>query len=302
MKRIWQVHGPLPRRPWDPSILRWGSARWCISFGNEMGIKFLCPNGHKLNVKSFLSGKRAICPKCGARVVVPSVDAIDDAADNSVSDTSSSPGDSAGESMELPSTTMVQSSAAVASPSATRQSATAGAQHDVLAEDPAAVWYVRPATGGQFGPATSEIMRGWLTEGRVGGNALVWRTGWADWRGASEIFPELAGAKEVSGGVMGGAAAAGGATAAGGSLPLGHVVQSGFSAPAAVNPAGSGAVPTLTQTVRRRRKQRDTRMFMSAALGVIVVILAIILVIVFRSQVSPEITPDKAPAAQSPAS
>jgi hypothetical protein len=37
-----------------------------------MGIRFLCPNGHRLNVKSFLAGKRAICPDCGARVVVPS--------------------------------------------------------------------------------------------------------------------------------------------------------------------------------------------------------------------------------------
>ncbi len=36
-----------------------------------MGIRFLCPNGHKLNVKSFLAGKRAICPQCGAKVLVP---------------------------------------------------------------------------------------------------------------------------------------------------------------------------------------------------------------------------------------
>lgn len=36
-----------------------------------MGIRFLCPNGHRLNVKTFLAGKRAICPNCGARVVVP---------------------------------------------------------------------------------------------------------------------------------------------------------------------------------------------------------------------------------------
>src|SRR5689334_3664855 len=38
-----------------------------------MGIRFLCPNGHKLNVKTFLAGKRAICPDCGARVVVPTM-------------------------------------------------------------------------------------------------------------------------------------------------------------------------------------------------------------------------------------
>lgn len=36
-----------------------------------MGIRFLCPNGHRLNVKSFLAGKRAICPQCGAKVLVP---------------------------------------------------------------------------------------------------------------------------------------------------------------------------------------------------------------------------------------
>jgi hypothetical protein len=36
-----------------------------------MGIRFLCPTGHKLNVKAHLAGKRAICPECGAKVVVP---------------------------------------------------------------------------------------------------------------------------------------------------------------------------------------------------------------------------------------
>ena len=36
-----------------------------------MGIRFSCPNGHKLHVKAFLAGKRAICPQCGAKVIVP---------------------------------------------------------------------------------------------------------------------------------------------------------------------------------------------------------------------------------------
>src|SRR5438034_11770916 len=36
-----------------------------------MGIKFHCPNGHKLNVKSFLAGKKGVCPKCGTRVRIP---------------------------------------------------------------------------------------------------------------------------------------------------------------------------------------------------------------------------------------
>ena len=36
-----------------------------------MGIRFYCPNGHKLNVKSFLAGKRGICPHCGSKVDIP---------------------------------------------------------------------------------------------------------------------------------------------------------------------------------------------------------------------------------------
>src|SRR6478752_3907200 len=36
-----------------------------------MGIRFNCPNGHKLNVKTFLAGKRGVCPQCGARFVIP---------------------------------------------------------------------------------------------------------------------------------------------------------------------------------------------------------------------------------------
>jgi hypothetical protein len=38
-----------------------------------MGIRFNCPNGHRLNVKPFLAGKRAVCPKCGAKFRVPVV-------------------------------------------------------------------------------------------------------------------------------------------------------------------------------------------------------------------------------------
>ncbi len=36
-----------------------------------MGIRFSCPNGHKLNVKDSLAGKRGICPACGAKFVIP---------------------------------------------------------------------------------------------------------------------------------------------------------------------------------------------------------------------------------------
>ena len=39
--------------------------------------------------------------------------------------------------------------------------------HDPIAEAPAAIWYVRPPTGGQYGPARGDVIVQWLSEGRV---------------------------------------------------------------------------------------------------------------------------------------
>ena len=36
-----------------------------------MGIRFRCPNGHKLHVKSFQAGKRGRCPQCGVKLLIP---------------------------------------------------------------------------------------------------------------------------------------------------------------------------------------------------------------------------------------
>ena len=69
----------------------------------------------------------------------------------------------------------------------------ASSVHDPIAEAPDAVWYVRPPTGGQFGPADGAIMRRWLNEGRVSADALVWREGWPDWQSAGPVFPSLEG-------------------------------------------------------------------------------------------------------------
>jgi hypothetical protein len=62
---------------------------------------------------------------------------------------------------------------------------------DPIDEAPQAIWYVRPPSGGQYGPARGDIMRKWLGEGRVSPDSLVWREGWNDWRTAAEAFPSL---------------------------------------------------------------------------------------------------------------
>jgi len=68
--------------------------------------------------------------------------------------------------------------------------ASAGAV-DPLAEAPDAIWYVRPPSGGQYGPAAGEVMQAWIAEGRVSPDSLVWREGWRDWKEASDTFPQL---------------------------------------------------------------------------------------------------------------
>jgi hypothetical protein len=62
---------------------------------------------------------------------------------------------------------------------------------DPIDEAPQAIWYVRPPSGGQYGPARGDIMRKWMTEGRVSSDSLVWREGWEDWRTAAHVFPSL---------------------------------------------------------------------------------------------------------------
>ncbi len=257
-----------------------------------MGIKFLCPNGHKLHVKVFLSGKRAICPKCGARVVVPAenpalavgepapaarqVGAAEQSAeialeeslvDNALEAMATSDG---AESVEAETKPTAPPSHPPAHP---------------IDEAPGAVWYVRPAGGGQFGPASAEIMRNWLDEGRVGANSLVWRAGWTEWRSAAATFPQLGTQMPVPLTQPEGTTA----SAVGNGmppLPVGQAVQSVAPTPATpippdVNPP---SMPPLAQAARNRRRKKDLRLIASAILVAVSLILVIVLVLISRAQ------------------
>lgn len=153
-----------------------------------MGIRFYCPNGHKLNVKNFLAGKRGICPHCQTKVEIPlESDPRLIAADSSIS--SESP-------VGLSTTPVIPSSSDpnndVVPADAPDAGIAAPGAHDPISAAPHAVWYVRPPSGGQFGPASADVMRTWLDEGRIPTDALVWRDGWPDWKVANQLFSGLA--------------------------------------------------------------------------------------------------------------
>jgi hypothetical protein len=201
----------------------------------DMGIRFYCPNGHRLNVKDFLAGKRGICPHCAARFRIPiaselakgapriqpnspaarSVATV--AASRSVSAVAAGVDESPdldAPATELPVAESLASKSVEAEPVAvdavliesplaasarSLESAPSPVMPGVsrelefaaIDESPSSVWYVRPPSGGQYGPAYGDVLGKWISEGRVSADSMVWREGWADWQMAGAVFPGL---------------------------------------------------------------------------------------------------------------
>jgi hypothetical protein len=233
-----------------------------------MGIRFLCPTcSHKLNVKTFLAGKRGVCPQCGAGLDIPlesqitkdgsnagpgggagSPSSDDDAPELTVplsypaSPTSFPAAQRSWSPAPRPNPAPEPAVSPIAAQPAPRMPlgaasgygtpaapqvaptvpmqpvlpvhpatpmqrtvpmqpatpaqpmaplVTAQAPLDPIDEAPQAIWYVRPPSGGQYGPARGDVMRKWMSEGRVSPDSLVWREGWQDWRTAADAFPAL---------------------------------------------------------------------------------------------------------------
>jgi hypothetical protein len=149
-----------------------------VERGEAMGIRFFCPNGHKLNVKDFQAGQTGICPFCGVKMPIP----LQSTRRSSKRQRSLQQG---GDTVEaLASQTVVQEQPRLAP-------ANRAASRDPLTEAGDVVWYVHPPSGGQFGPAAAEVMRAWIAEGRISVDSLVWHEGWRNWQTASKVFPQL---------------------------------------------------------------------------------------------------------------
>ncbi|MEN6457646.1 MAG: DUF4339 domain-containing protein [Thermoguttaceae bacterium] len=174
-----------------------------------MGIRFHCPNGHKLNVKDFLAGQKGICPVCGVKMQIPlqstrpsSRNPRHDDAQSSPSPQPQEPSDSSGVNQFAFLHESPQEAPPDPTPSASQETPWADPVDvpdarpvetaDALAASGAAAWFVRTPGGGQFGPANAELMRSWLAEGRIGAQSLVWCETWPDWQLAADVFPRLA--------------------------------------------------------------------------------------------------------------
>jgi hypothetical protein len=219
-----------------------------------MGIRFFCPKGHKLNVKEFQAGRVGVCPTCGEKVRIP----LESTRPSSKQRRTSQAGgaavavaEPAGEAMTLELVPQTPEMAEMSAEIPLETPTTAPADPtDPLAEGGEVVWYVRPASGGQFGPATPDVMRDWLADGRVGADSLVWREGWRDWQTAGDVFPQLSQGRTIPAIV-----------------------------PAVPRPAVAAA-PSAAPPLQRRTGTRNTRMIVIASLAAVVVLLSIILLVV----------------------
>lgn len=275
--------------------------------GRPMGIKFLCPHGHKLNVKSFLAGKKGVCPECGDRFIIPLESTPKQRVVSLGPTAGNSPGTDAGtHAGAVPGHSAAASAASVATwptpsgqgpaphptpfPTATPPAAhlapamPAAVRADPLEDAPQATWYVRPPTGGQFGPAKGDLLKRWIAEGRVSADSLVWREGWAEWQTAGGL---LSGVSTASSGMLAQAPAA----------PLAPY-PSGAAAPVGVLPTASPSLladshyptsvtlardSTSTRPVVGKTPRSQLGLVIVIMLALIAILLMVALVIVIQS-------------------
>ncbi|HEX3997813.1 MAG TPA: DUF4339 domain-containing protein [Pirellulales bacterium] len=157
-------------------------------------------------------------------------------------------------------------------PNTAQSPAVAASAVDPTAEAPAAVWYVRPASGGQFGPAAGDVMRQWLGQRRIGADSMVWREGWPDWKRASAVFPSLAPVPAAN------TAATQGAVATPAFAADDDWVEALIETKPAVAPRG------LAHSARSKGKQSNTIVIVSIFLILLCVLLAVVMVTVYMRQ------------------
>ena len=186
-----------------------------------MGVRFACHGcGKALNIKTELAGKRGKCPKCNIRFRIPksdqdfSIPLQKDAATAAVSNAGersevSNQGQNIADSSvaaatvttddRLPSSSesASHSQAPAAAPQPTEPQSTEPTPSNIGMEEDfnpldehGVLWYVRPPTGGRYGPADGPTVTGWATEGRITPDTLLWREGWPQWRECREVLPE----------------------------------------------------------------------------------------------------------------
>lgn len=173
-----------------------------------MGIRFKCHLCQEpLNVKSDLARKRGVCPRCKGKFRVPegsqehslSLDFVPTNSMNTVGDVSNKTAVPNSVSVKLASKAITKPIAMPAEASKSIASsnadvATANESTATALETTAPVveseqlYFVRPPSGGEYGPAGKETIELWISQRRITAETLVCKLGSSQWKKAREAF------------------------------------------------------------------------------------------------------------------
>ncbi len=262
-----------------------------------MGIRFRCHHCEsELHVKDFQAGKRGRCPDCKGKFRIPLSDAehsfqVDEASAevDQVAQATSSVSEKetvvtqtlAAESVSPPANTKLSSQAATSTTTEPAPSSPVAAsvpkRPRALSDTPDAKWFVRPTSGGQYGPAASASMWQWLSENRIGSDSLVWCEGWPEWLVAGEVFVDFFPTSQVN--IETGPAAP---TSAGLPSPSN---SNQADTPSSTRPALTDATPVSDRNrATRKQKRRRNYTVMIAILSVVMLGLIVALAFVLSNQ------------------
>jgi hypothetical protein len=182
-----------------------------------MGIRFSCHLcNHPLHVKDYQASKRGKCPKCQGAFRVPPKDAdfslaIDESA-SSIQPANLGKPLAPSDSKIVAATAKPKAATepkpqvqarAKNPPASTPKPAPEANGHPSMPPSLLPLidsrWYVRPPSGGQYGPATTQMLMDWIAEKRVTADALLWREGLDSWLSARELVPESFGGSSALG-------------------------------------------------------------------------------------------------------
>ena len=266
-----------------------------------MGIHFRCHHCEtELHVKDFQAGKRGRCPQCQGKFRIPPTDAPHSLDPDASLE--SEPIALGGASSETIQPALAADAGPSQSPSQSRdqiEPVPQAAEPLVVQPPPQPTlpqalqsalespWYVRPPSGGQFGPAPSPVMWQWLGENRVGRDALVWCEGWPEWLIAEKVFDDYFSSVEHDAVSLGSPdIPAAGAVAAPSSLSAQASQSPGAAVSDRAADATANPIPMLSDRNRagRKLKRRRNYTLMIVALTVIMLLLIGALIVVLMRQ------------------
>lgn len=275
-----------------------------------MGIRVTCPNCNKqLNVKSFLAGKRGVCPECRTKFDIPARDQhnvvleVEDpdlpaVAIHTDGPMAAAPAYAPGVPQINPNPRIDPAAPYLATAPANGYSIpgvvpaggmamarvpetlpiappAAVASPDPIAQAPHASWHICTAAGEKYGPVMGPALRQWIAERRLAADSLVWRDGWDQWQRADVVFAEVAAVPPVA--IMA-APVVPGAVAMPGMFPVAEQPD-----PMSVFPS-EPTRPAIARSYGRRPKNNNLRAVVLVLLVLAVLILAPLLGYVLMRQ------------------